>query len=168
MTKRVLICMMAGAGLLFAGHASAELKIGFVHVPEVMDNMPEAAAIREKISEEFSGKERELRSKQQELVELHERYERDSAVMSGSEVERMETQMRSLQQELQRGQQQLQQEANQRGQEEMQRLNQRIGEVVDSIARSEGYDLILVDGVAHVTDKINITDQVIRKLTEGD
>jgi outer membrane protein len=55
----------------------------------------------------------------------------------------------------------LNEDATLRKNEEMKKFQDQINKVIDSIAQTEGYDLILYNGAAFTSKKVNITDKVI-------
>lgn len=158
----VLAVVLAG----FAGNAMAEGRVGFVDVAQIMERMPEAAAVREEIQEEFGREERALRGAHEELMTLQERYERDSAVMGDAERQELEAQIIERRQTLQREQRQLQQQLDERSSREMRRLQQIIGEAVAAIAREEGYELVVYDGVVYASEAVDLTEAVLQRVSD--
>lgn len=48
--------------------------------------------------------------------------------------------------------------------EELGALQERINKAVDTVAETEGYDLVVYGGVAYASKKIDITDKVLKSL----
>ena len=84
------------------GAYAEEFKVGFVNVAVVLDQAPQAAAARARIEREFAPRDREILSQQQELRELEDTLVKDVAVLSASERERQEAEIRQLKRELRR------------------------------------------------------------------
>lgn len=167
MRYQVFISLVLAACLAFSSsHALAEGRVAFVDVAAIMERMPEAAAIREEMQDEFGRQERALRESHEELMALQERYERDSAVMADADRQALEQEMIQRQQALQQEQRQLQQRLNQRSEREMRRLQQMIGEAVEAVAREGGYDMVIYDGVVYASERADITDAVLQRLAD--
>ena len=55
--------------LLFAANTSyAELKIGFVNVPKVLEKAPQAEKAKQRLEKEFSPRDKQLVAQQQEII----------------------------------------------------------------------------------------------------
>ena len=65
---------------------------------------------------------------------------------------------------MKRTQQEAQEDYNLRRNEELARIQGLIREVVVTIAKDEGYDLILETGVVYVSPKINLTERILKEL----
>jgi outer membrane protein len=167
MRYHVFTCLVLAVFLaFFSSNALAEGRVAFVDVAEIMERMPEAAAIREEIQDEFGRQERALRESHEELMSLQERYERDSAVMSDADRQELEQEIIQRKQTLQQEQRQLQQRLNQRSEREMRRLQQMIGEAVEAVARAGDYDMVVYDGVVYASERVDITDAVLQRLMD--
>ena len=65
---------------------------------------------------------------------------------------------------MKRTQEEAQEDYNLRRNEELARIQGLIREVVVTIAKDEGYDLILETGVVYVSPKINLTERILEEL----
>ena len=153
-----------GLMLVLALPAAAQVKVGFVDVAKVLDQAPQAEAARERIEREFAPRDRELLAQQKEVRSLEDKLVKNAAVMSAAERQRQEADIRTLKRELRRSQEEFREDLNLRRSQELSKLQQKVGEVIQSMARSAKYDLIVTDGVVFASAKIDITDQVLKKL----
>lgn len=154
-------------GLLFvSGVCSAELKIGFVNVPRVLEKAPQAEDAKKRLEREFSPRDKQLVAQQKEIKNMEDKLARDSAVLGESEMRKLERDIVNKKREAQRAQAEFSEDFNIRRNEELGKLQRGIFEAIKAIAKEENYDLLLTDGVVYANDKIDITEQVQRKLVQ--
>ena len=160
----LLACLpgfMAAHGL----HAHAEdFKVGFVNVAIVLDQAPQAAQARARIEREFAPRDREILAQQQEIRALEDKLVKNAAVLSTSERERQEAELRQRKRELRRSEEEFREDLNLRRSQELSALQRMVTEVIQDMARGESYDLIITDGVVFAGDRVNITKRVIERL----
>ena len=158
------------SGLLLAScvavHA-ADFKVGFVNVAIVLDQAPQAAQARARIEREFAPRDREILTRQQQIRALEDNLVKNAAVLSASERERQEGELRQLKRDLRRSQEEFREDLNLRRSQELSALQRMVTEVIQDMARGENYDLIMTDGVVFAGDKVNITKRVIERLKSG-
>ena len=78
--KRIVLLLAMLMALIPA--ANADVKIGFVNAARLLDESPQAEDVSKRLKQEFSGKEKDLLAKQNELKKLQDRMTRDGSVMS--------------------------------------------------------------------------------------
>lgn len=143
---------------------ATDLKIGVVIVAKVLEMAPQAEAASKKLEREFVQRDKNLAKAQQEFNKLKEQLERDGDIMSESERRKLERDVIARKRDLRRDKEEFREDVNMRRNEELGILQRRISEVILSLARDGGYDLILSDGVVFASDTVDITDQVIKRL----
>ena len=149
----------------FALPASAqELKIGVVNIPMLMDRAPQTKAAMDALEEEFAPRQREFAARAKELEELNAKLQRDAAVMGETERRNADTQLRDLRREVTRLQTEFQEDLNLRQNEELGNLQRSILAEVQLYAQTQGYDLVVGDGVLYASTAVNITDEVLRAI----
>jgi len=151
--------------ILFTSICFAELKIGFVNVPKVMEKAPQAEKAKKRLEKEFSPRDKQLVAQQKEIKKLEEKMSRDASVMGESERRKLEREIVSKKREATRSQQEFKEDFNLRRNEELGKLQRRIFDAIQAIAKEGSYDLLLTDGVIHASDKIDITSKVQKKLS---
>ena len=157
-------CLL-GLILVHGLQAHAEdFKVGFVNVAIVLDQAPQAAQARARIEREFAPRDREILSQQQQVRALEDNLVKNAAVLSASERERQEAELRQLKRDLRRSQEEFREDLNLRRSQELSALQRMVTEVIQDMARGENYDLIMTDGVVFAGDKVNITKRVIERL----
>jgi len=158
--------VVAAAALLAAGMpaAHAQLKIGVVSVPQLIEESPQAKGAMQALQDEFMPRRREIENQQKELKTREDKLTRDSAVMSEAERGKSERELRDGQRELQRRQNEYVEDLNVRRNEELGKLQRTLLQEVQTYAKAQGYDLVVGDGVLYAKDNINITPAVLSNL----
>jgi len=163
--KTVLLMSLLLATSLLAGTSFAEsYRIGFVNATRVFEESPQYQEARKRLETEFSRREKELLSSQKQLQQLEEKLQRDGAVMSEDEAKRLERDILSRSRRLKNSQTAFREDLNLRQNEEFKKLRTQIREVIQEVGKSEKMDLIVSDGVVYYSDRIDISDLVLKKL----
>ena len=156
----VLACAAAGSA------GAADIKVGFVDVSRVLDESPQAEEARQRIQAEFAPIDQEILGLQRELRDLEEELVRDGAVMASSERLRLEREVLSRKRELRRNQEEFREDLNLRRNQELQKLQRQVVLAIQAMAKSEGYDLVISDGVLFVSERVDMTGTVLERLVE--
>lgn len=154
-------------GLLILSQATlAELKIGVVNIPLLMANAPQAADAKKRLEKEFSPKDKQLVAQQKSIKKLEDRLSRDGLTMTESKKRDLEREIISKRRDAQRAQQEFKEDFSIRRNEELGKMQNRIIEAVKALAEEGDYDLLLTEGVIHASSKVDVTDQVQKKLAK--
>ncbi|NCF73240.1 MAG: OmpH family outer membrane protein [Gammaproteobacteria bacterium] len=159
-----LVKAVIGASLVFAFAMPAvaqELKVGVVSLQAVVERAPQTKALMDTLREEFAPRERAIVAKQKEIEELQTKVQKDLAVMGETERRNAEKNLRDLGREFERMRTEFQEDSNLRQNEEFGVLQRSILKEVQDFAQSEGYDLIVGDGVLYANSTVNITEAVL-------
>ena len=153
------------AAVMFTAQATtAEVKVGFVNVAKVLELAPQAEAARNRIEREFAPKDKELLQQQKDVRSLENRLVKNAAVLSEAERARKETEIRASKRELRRAQDEFREDLNLRRSQELSKLQQKVTEVIQTLAKAEIYDLIVSDGVIFAGKRVDITDKILKRL----
>jgi outer membrane protein len=153
-------------GLLLAANASyADLKVGFVNIPAVLEKAPQAEKAKKRLEQEFSPRDKQLVAQQKEIQSMDERMAKDAAVMGESARANLEKDILNKKRDAKRAQQEFSEDFNARRNEELGKLQRRIVEAIREIAKDQNFDLLLTDGVIYASEKIDVTSQVQQKLS---
>jgi len=153
-------------GLLLAANVSyADLKVGFVNIPAVLEKAPQAEKAKKRLEKEFSPRDKQLVAQQKEIQSLDEKLTKDAAVMGESARVNLEKDILNKKRDAKRAQQEFSEDFNVRRNEELGKLQRRIVEAIREIAKDQNFDLLLTDGVIYASDKIDVTSQVQQKLS---
>lgn len=156
--------LVIALGLAAAQAASAEMKVGFVNVAKVLELAPQAEAARNRIETEFAPRDRELLQQQKEVRAQEDRLVKNSAVLSEAERQRNEKDIRNAKRDLRRRQDEFREDLNLRRSEELSKLQKKVTDVIQKLAESEKYDLIVSDGVIYAGQRVDITDKILERL----
>ncbi|HEY9148612.1 MAG TPA: OmpH family outer membrane protein [Gammaproteobacteria bacterium] len=155
----LLLCSMAGVA------AAADVPgIAFVNTPQVLEQAPQADAVRQTLKDEFSSRDAVLSAEQEKLKLLEEKLARDSVTMSGEQQRTMERDILSKKRELKRSRDEFAEDFNIRRNEELARMQREIARSIVSLAKEMGYELILESGVIYASERVDITEKVIERL----
>lgn len=148
-----------------SGTALAEVKIGFVDTVKLLEAAPQAKSAQSKIESEFAPREKELVALQREIKTKEDNMTRDGAVMSESERSKIERDILAKRRDLKRSQDEFRDDLNIRRNEVLAKLQKDMFEAVVNLAKEQNYDLVLTQGVVYSSDRVDITDSVLKKLT---
>ncbi|RUO44351.1 molecular chaperone [Aliidiomarina taiwanensis] len=161
------LAMTVAMATVPAAHAqSAGVKIAVVDVRAVFEQLPQSREIAETIEMEFKERAERLREMETSMTEQQERLQRDEAIMSEEEIQQAALQLQQQFQEYQERREALSEQLNRRRNEERNRVLGQIQQVVNDIADSEDFDLVIEAGnVAFAKSSLNITNRVIERMT---
>ncbi|CAB0149821.1 Chaperone protein Skp [Pseudidiomarina piscicola] len=169
---KVLMKTTIAAALLstafFANAAEAQQKIGVVSMQNVLQQLPQAQEISARLQEEFADDFAELEKMTTELQGLQEKAERDAQIMSPSERLDLSREIELLETRRQLKYKALREDSERRQQEERNKLMRDIVREAQALAQAQGFDMMLNDGsVLYATDALDMTDEVLAKMTGG-
>lgn len=159
----VMLLIVAISGVLAQAHA-AELKIGFVNAPRVLEVSPQAEQARIQLEKEFAPRDKEIEDLQKSLRKMEDKLNRDGAVMSEAERLKLEKKTRVGARDLKRSREEFREDLSIRKNEAFERLRRRVFEVIQTIASNNKYDLIVSEGVLYASQSIDITNLVLKEL----
>ena len=143
---------------------SAEVKIGFVNMAEIMEKSPQADAARKSLEKEFSSRDKKLTAVRDGILKLEETLKQDGPIMSDSRRSELEKEILNKKREYNRQQDELREDFNIRRNEELGKLQKNVHEVIVNVAKSEKYDLIVTQPVLFASSKIDLTERVLQEL----
>ncbi len=141
-----------------------DLKIGFVNAAELIQQSPQAKEATERLKKEFEPRQQELMGKGEQLLAEQEKFQKDAPLMSAEQRQRKERELVNLQRELKLQDTALKEDFTIRRNEEMAKVQDKLRETIQTIGKREGFDLILYEGVSYASERVDITDLVIKNL----
>ncbi len=160
--KSIPLALLA---LLASSLVSAETRIAFVEVARLLKDAPQVQQVRQKLKSEFSRRDNELVAQQKQLKKLEENLARDGSIMSESELKKLERDIIARRRKLKSEETAFQEDLALRQNEELGKLRKVIAEVIIDVAQKDNIDLVLESGVIWASDRINITDSVLGRLS---
>jgi outer membrane protein len=157
--------LFAALALLAAAPAgAADFKIAVVDPNRVVELSPQYSAAGKALQSEVEDRERDLRKQQEQMGELKRKLERDAALMSENEIQRLQNDIRSRTRKLKYDQDEFQEDFALRQNELRTKLAKQVQEVVVELAKELEIDLVVSDGLVYYSPRIDISDKVIERL----
>ena len=144
--------------------AYADLKVGFVQVDKILQEAPQTIESNKKLEKEFSSRTDRLKADVKTLKDKESAFSKDALTMKESERDAKEKSLSQLRVDVQRKERELREDINIRRNEELGGLQEQINKAVTSVAKAESFDLVLYNGVAYASEKIDITDKILKSL----
>ncbi len=156
--------------LMFASanaFAANQPKIGVVSLEKVLTEAPQVKAVNESMLERFGGRKTELEELEKEINGLQENYKRNELVMTEDKLNELKNKIIAKVQEFKQKEATLAQEVNTVRNQELAVLQQSVRSIIDDIAKTEKYDIILSEGVIYTSDSYNITGKVLERMKKA-
>ena len=147
---------------------AADLKIGFVSIAQILSSAPQAEAASKRLEKEFAPRQKGLVEAQKALRRLEEKLSKDGAVMSDSQRRNLENDIRNQARELKRTSDEFREDFNLRRNEELGKFQKQVLDVINSIAKEDGFDLVINDSATlYASPQVDATDKVLQRLTSS-
>jgi outer membrane protein len=150
--------------MLFIGSAQAAEKIGFVDLPRLLQDSPQRQEASARVEKEFASRKQKIDTLAARIKSTQDELKRNSDTMSASQVKNKESGLLDLQRELKREQQYFNEDLSLRNNQELKELQNVIFKTIAKVAKREGYDLVMAEGIAYYSDKVNITSMILDQL----
>jgi len=161
---RVLVAAAAVCATTAA--LAADYKIGFVNTERLFREAAPAKRAQAKLEKEFAVRDAEIQKVGKLVRDLQAALEKDGVTMSENDRRNKERDLANLSRDLQRSQREFREDLNLRKNEELASVQERANKVIQQIAEAEKFDLILQDPVVFASQKIDITEKVIKALAD--
>ena len=162
--RRVPFLLLGLCALLAMQPASAENKIGVVNFQKLLEDAPQTKTAMQALENEFAPRRRELLTMQNELKARDEKLQRESAVMAEVDRAKAEKSLRDAQREFSRKAGEFQDDASTRRNEELGKVQRYLVQEIQGYASTQGFDLVLGDGVFFAKSPLDITANVLAVL----
>jgi len=162
--KKLLSFSLILVTLFATSSMFAELRIGVVSMPKIMNEAPQLKSAQAAIKTEFESKKAQIQAESQRLVDLQNAYQRDFDALSDDQkrakLEEINTKRRAF---LEKENKMLN-ELNKKRNEKLLQFQETLMTQVRNIGKELGYDLIVGEGVLYASPTIDITDKVLARL----
>ena len=156
-----LLMLIALYGLGVRVCRADEYKIGVINTDRILREAAPAKEAAKKLEQEFKARDADVTKREQELRDLASRLDRDGATLSEADRTTRQRDIESRTREIERLRRQLAEDLKTRQFDEMSKIKERLDVVLTKMAKDQGYDLILQDGL-YVGRSVDITDAVIK------
>lgn len=161
--RRLALTLFMGL-VLSAGPAMAQAtKIGAINVEKILRESNTAKAVSAKLEQDFSKRERDIRTAADQFRASVEKFEKEGPTMAESQRATRQRQLAEQERDIQRRQRDFQEELNLRRNEALQQVVEKLNRVVRQIAESDKYDLIVSEAY-YINPRVDITDKVMSAL----
>jgi outer membrane protein len=159
-----LIFAMLFAPVLAQAQAAKPVKIGFVNVARLLAEAPQANAANKSLENEFASRQRDLVARQKALKDRSDKLQKDGAVMGEQERRNAENDFRKDEREFARLAEELREDVNVRRNDALGKLRIELLREVEGYAKTNGFDLIVSDGLLYASPSLDVTGQVLAGL----
>lgn len=163
MKKIVLTVLLAVLPVLVSAEGA---KIGFVDGSRLAQDAPQAKQAADRLSKEFEPRKEEILKAQEALAKREEAFLKDSAFMATTEKQKKERELVTAKRGLRLKETEFREDLTIRRNEEMAKVWQVLRTTIQDYGVKHGYDLIMFEGVSYASDKVNITDAVLKSLSD--
>jgi len=151
-------------GIVLSSPASAEIKMGYVNFQKLLEDAPQTKTAMQGLENEFAPRRRELLTMQNDLKARDEKLQKEGAVMAEADRQKAEKALRDQQREFSRKAGEFQDDASTRRNEEIGKVQRYLVTEIQGYANSQGFDLVLGDGVFFAKPPLDITANVLAVL----
>jgi outer membrane protein len=162
--RSISFLILSLCGVLAAQQASAEIKIGVVNFQKLLEEAPQTKTAMQALENEFAPRRRELLTMQNDLKSRDEKLQREGAVMAEADRVKTEKALRDEQREFSRKAGEFQDDASARRNEEIGKVQRYLVQEIQGYANTNGFDLVLGDGVFFAKPTFDITANVLSLL----
>lgn len=165
MKTTILGCILVALTSMNVMAADAP-KIGFVSVEKILTEAPQIEAVNTMMIERFGGKKDELTGLETEIKTMQENYKRNELVMTEDKLTELRNNLLAKMQAYKQKEAVLSQEVTTTRSQELAVLQKSVRSIIQAIAKSDKYDLVLSEGVVYADDSLDISDKVLEKMRQ--
>lgn len=144
--------------------ASADVRIAVINPKQIIAQAPQAKAMRQALKRRFGAQQQKLRSLQQEIATARKKFKKNASIMSASEKQKTQAKLDRLESQFQGKRQAFVNSVRKAKHKAFEKLDRRFNSVIREVAKRHHDDIVLSQGVAYATNKVNITDEVLDRL----
>ena len=166
--RRFMTALALGAMLVASlpATASAQTKIGFVDLQKALNTVSEGKAAKKKLKTEFEKKQKDLNKQQEQLKTLKAEIEGGMMMLSDDKKRQKVTEFQAKLAELQNVYLKHQQELAQAEAKATKKIFDKMGVIIEKIAKERGYDLVLErteSALLYAKDDMDLTAELIKR-----
>ncbi|HUQ67458.1 MAG TPA: OmpH family outer membrane protein [Flavitalea sp.] len=146
MKKFLTAAFIIVLAIMSASQVNAQNKIGYISTEELISILPETTKADSNLQQYRSALIQNAQEKQSSLESAIEKFNVDSAKMSGSVKDVKRAELQKMLSDLQTEDQRIQQQLQQRQQELIAPINRKAFEAIQSVAKENGYQYVFEKG----------------------
>jgi outer membrane protein len=163
---KLLVSIFCVLVLSTQAYAEGELKVGAVKVLQVLEKSPQYVIAGKAIDKEFEPRGKVLIAEQKKIKDLADKLNKDRAIMSESEITKLERDILAKRRDNKRNQDEYREDLNFRRNEELAKIQKVIFEAIQQVSKDNNYDLVLSEGVIYASPKTDMTELVVEHLNK--
>lgn len=160
-----MLAMFALAAVVLMPVTSYAGKIGFVNVTHLFNEYARAKGIDKMIEDKFSGPKKDIDKLVEDIKALEKEIKTNELLMSQSKLESSKDKLKKMIGEYREKGLKLEQELKQVRNKEMTEFRKVVFDVTKEYATKNKYDLIVNEGVMYASDSINVTEDILKRVT---
>lgn len=165
LNRKILLITALIAFVMPSTAALAETKIGVYNNKQILESLPKLKKEFKKLDAEFAPKQKQIKDLQAKLVALQEDIKKNGPVLSEDQRQAKQLEFQSLRRELKLLGTDTQEAYNSRANQLVRETQNLIVQEVGKIAKEEQFDLILTGGYLYSSPKVDITQKVLKRLS---
>ena len=150
--------------LLVTSINAHSVKIGYINVEEVINNLSQYQQENDSLIQQFEPKKQQLLDLFKHIELLKKNLINVDRSINNETYQKELDNIRKLEVGFQKETELWQQQLNQRKLESLQKIEAIINKAIEEFAVTENYDLILYQNAAFVSDEVNISNSIISKI----
>ncbi len=150
--------------MLASGAAWSETRIAAVNINKVLNQAPQTRDADSRLKDRFAGRQEALLKEQEALREMEEKYRKDRDVMSPEERDKMEAKLREKMRDFKRKSGEFTEDYAVARNQALGSLQEDVYKAIETVAEREHIDLVVGESVLYASDRIDITDKVLKEL----
>jgi outer membrane protein len=161
----LLTTLLTASTLATATDVDADTKIGFVNVNRIMRDSGMAVKLSKKLEKDFAPREAEIKKAIVDFKNRQAEFEKNALTLPESERNKRQQDLLAEQREIERKRRDFQESLHQARNDAAGQLQEKARKIVLEVAEKEHFDLVIEEnGVIYVSNKIDITDRVMKLL----
>lgn len=150
--------------LLVTSINAHSVKIGYINVEEVINNLSQYQQENDSLIQQFEPKKQRLLDLFKHIELLKKNLNNVDRSINNETYQKELNNIRELEVGFQKETELWQQQLNQRKLESLQKIEAIINKAIEEFGVTENYDLILYQNAAFVSDEVNISNNIISKI----
>jgi len=151
--------------------AAEEIKLGYVDLQRAMSETDDGRKAKANLQKVFDQKQKELNEQQEDLKKEMQDFDKKRSLLTPDKISQKEKELQERAQKLQQTYLRHQQDIQQREQEATGKIVERMNRILNKIATSESFTMILdraQGGVVYAKPHLDLTNDLIRRYNAGE
>jgi outer membrane protein len=141
-------------------------KLAFVNVSRILKFSPQVKAIEAVLKESYEKREAELNLREEALNQSRQELKGQLNTLDINKRTELEREILVKARRLKTARVEMEEDIALQKNEEMNKLRLLIAEVIESIAKEQNIDMVFEAGVVYVSDRVDISEQILQRLEE--